>query len=554
MSQELCTGMEKAPQRALLKALGLCDEELDRPLIAVISARSEIVPGNKHLDTITDAVKSGIYAGGCTPVAVAASGIYDGLAMGQGGMRYALPSRELVADSVESLLASYPFDGAVLIANDDSTVAGMLMGAMRANIPSILVSGGPMKSGIHNGKKVGLSSVFEAVSAVKNGSVTLTELTALENTACPGCGSSNGMYTANSLNCDAEALGMALSGNGCALAESSQRIRLAKLTGKAICDLVSESVTPRMIMTKRAFLNALTVDTALGSSTNAVLHLLAIASECNVALDLDTVQTISDKTPTLCRLTPISDHDMEDLAAAGGVAAVMHELAKKNLIDGSAHTVSGRALAEDYEHAHVTDTQVIHKSDDPVSPVGGIAVLKGNLAEQGAVIKRSTADSAMLNFSGKARCFDSEEDAVTAIYDGRIKKGDVVVIRYEGPIGGPGMREMLSPMSALIGTGLDKSVALVTDGRLSGATLGTAVGHVCPEAAADGSKLALVKDNDIIKIDVNGGKISLEVPAKELQARQKKLRPKDYNVSGWLLRYRNLATSADKGAVLKKKF
>ncbi len=553
MSQEFYSSMEKAPQRALLKALGLTDEELKKPIVAIVSAKSEIVPGHMHLDAITDAVKAGVYAGGCTPVVVPAIGVCDGLTMGHGGMRYSLPSRELIADGVETMLIGHAFDGAVFVPNCDKIVPGMLMGAARVNIPSVFVSGGPMESGVYRCKKVSLSTAFEAVGKVKSGKMSLDELTELENCACPGCGSCCGMYTANSINCLCEALGMALPGNGTILAVHSERLRLAKRAGLAICNLVRDAITPRMIMTKRAFTNALTLDMALGASTNTLLHLFAIAAECNVALDYNLVQTISDNTPTLCRLSPSTDVDMEQLHLAGGIMAVLHELAKKNLIDGSAYTVAGCALADNYEHAHVLDAEVIHKIDSPISPVGGIAVLKGNLAEEGAVVKRSAVDKSMLNFSGKAKCFNCEEDAVAAIYSGKIKKGDVMIIRYEGPAGGPGMREMLSPTSALVGMGLDKDVALITDGRFSGATRGAAIGHVCPEAAADG-KIALVKDGDLIKIDINNGRLTLDVPAKELQARQKKLRPKDSNASGWLLRYQNLVTSAANGATLKKKF
>lgn len=545
--------MEKAPQRALLKALGLSDAEINKPLIAIVSAKSEIVPGHMHLDRITDAVKAGVYANGCTPVVVPAIGVCDGLAMGHGGMRYSLPSRELIADSVETMLHAHAFDGAVFVPNCDKIVPGMLMGAARVNIPSVFVSGGPMESGKYKGKKVSFSSVYEGIGAVKKGTMSLDELTALENVACPGCGSCCGMYTANSLNCLCEALGMALPGNGTILATSSERIRLAKRAGEAICNLVRDAVTPRMIMTKRAFTNALALDMALGASTNTVLHLFAVAAECNIALDLDTVQSISNATPTLCKLSPSTDVDMEELGLAGGVSAVLHELAKKNLIDGSAHTVNGTALADCYENARILDENVIHPIDAPLAPVGGIAVLRGNLAEDGAVVKRSAVDKSMMVYSGKAKCFNCEEDAVAAIYGGKIKKGDVVVIRYEGPSGGPGMREMLSPTSALVGMGLDKEVALITDGRFSGATRGAAIGHVSPEAA-EGGKIALVRDGDVIKIDITNGKLSLEVAAKELQARQKKLRPKDSDVSGWLLRYQNLVTSAATGAVLKKKF
>ena len=553
MSQELYTAMEKAPQRALLKALGLSDDEIKKPLIAIVTAKSEIVPGHIHLDRITDAVKAGIYAGGCTPIVVPAIGVCDGLAMGHAGMRYSLPSRELIADSVETMLYAHAFDGAVFVPNCDKVVPGMLMGAARVNIPSIFVSGGPMESCKFNGKKVGFSSVYEGIGAVKKGEMSIDQLTKLENVACPGCGSCCGMYTANSLNCLCEALGIALPGNGTVLATSSERIRLAKRAGEAICNLVRDAVTPRMILTKRAFTNALTLDMALGASTNTVLHLFAIAAECNITLDYTLVQSVSDATPTLCKLAPLTETGMEDLHLAGGVSAVLHELAKKNLIDGSAFSVTGGALADVYAHAHVTDETVIHKIDNPISPVGGIAVLKGNLAENGALVKRSGVDKAMLSYTGKAKCFNCEEEAVNAIYAGKIKKGDVVVIRYEGPVGGPGMREMLATTAALVGMGLDKDVALVTDGRFSGATRGAAIGHVCPEAAEDG-KLALVKDGDIIKIDITGGRLTLDVPAKELQARQKKLRPKDSNATGWLLRYQNLVTPAAGGATLKKKF
>ena len=545
--------MEKAPQRALLKALGLSDEEIAKPIIAIVSAKSEIVPGHMHLDRITDAIKAGIYAGGCTPVVVPSIGVCDGLAMGHAGMRYSLPSRELIADSVETMLYGHAFDGAVFVPNCDKIIPGMLMGAARVNIPSIFVSGGPMESGVFHGKKVGFSTVYEGIGAVKKGDMNMDELTELESCACPGCGSCSGMFSANSLNCLCEALGMALPGNGTILASSSERIRLAKRAGAAICKLVEDAITPRMIMTKRAITNALRLDMALGASTNTVLHLLAIAAECNIAINLDFVQTISDETPTLCKLSPASELDMRDLHLAGGVMAVLHELAKKNLIDGSAHTVAMHALADDYENAHVLDPEVIHKIDNPISPVGGIAVLKGNLAELGAVVKRSAVDKSMMTFTGKAKCFNCEEDAVAAIYSGRIHKGDVIVIRYEGPIGGPGMREMLSPTSALVGMGLDKDVALITDGRFSGATRGAAIGHVSPEAA-EGGKIALVADGDQIKIDIAGGKLNLDVPAKMLDARRKKLKPRDTNVSGWLLRYQNLVTSASNGAVLKKKF
>lgn len=550
MSQELRTSLEKAPQRAMLKALGLDDEEIGKPLIAVVSASSGIVPGNAGLDRITDAVKAGIYANGCTPVVLPAISVCDGLSAGHSGMRYALPSRELVADGVETMLIAHAFDGAVLVPNSDEAVPGMIMGAVRANIPSIIISGGAMTSGAFHGKRVGFDDVYAGVSAVKNGGMSRDDLDELENIACPDFGSGSGMYTTEILNCACEALGIALPGNGAVPAVSSERIRLAKRTGEAACKLVREAVTPRMILTKRAFSNALTLTMALGGSTNAVLHLIAVAAECNITLDLELVREIADSTPTLVE-SFAAEFDMAQFLLAGGVPAVLHELAKKNLVDGSAFTVAGGRLADLYEHAHVKNENTIHRSDSPVSPVGGVAVIKGNLAEAGALVKRSVTD--MTVFSGKAKCFNSEEDAVAAVNSGKIKKGDVIVVRYEGPVGGPGMREMLAVSSALVGAELEKDVLLVTDGRLSDLVKCNAIGHVCPEAAADG-KLALVQDNDIIKLDVSNGRLALDVPAKTLDARRKKLRPRDTDAAGWLLRYQNLVTSAALGAVLKKKF
>ncbi|MCI8596650.1 MAG: dihydroxy-acid dehydratase [Clostridia bacterium] len=558
MSKELSSGIEKAPQRALYKALGLSDEEIAKPIIAVISAKSEIVPGHIHLDSITDAVKAGIYAAGGTPVVVPSIGICDGIAMGHDGMRYSLPSRELIADSVESMLIGHAFDGAVLVPNCDKIVPGMLMGAARVNLPAVLVSGGPMESGVYRGKKVSLSTAFEAVGKVKSGKMSLDELTELENCACPGCGSCCGMYTANSINCLCEALGMALPGNGTVPAVKAERIRLAKKAGETIMKLVENDIRPRMILKKEAFKNALAVDMAIGASTNTVLHLFAIAAECNITLTLDLLQEISDRTPNLCKLSPSTERDMAELGASGGIMAVMNELAtvkdKKGngIIAGDALTVTGKSISHSYSNARITG-DAIQPVSNPISPCGGIAVLKGNIADDGAVVKRSAVSPNMLNFTGKAKCFDSEEDCVHAIMGGKIQKGDVIVIRYEGPKGGPGMREMLSPTSALCGMGLDEDVALITDGRFSGATRGAAIGHVCPEAAA-GGKIALVKDGDKISINIPEGKLNLEINAKEMAARLKKYRPKDDEPSGWLLRYKYLVTSAAQGAVLKKKF
>ncbi|MDR2201234.1 MAG: dihydroxy-acid dehydratase [Clostridiales bacterium] len=554
MSKDLSQNLQKAPQRALLKALGLSDEEIAKPLIAVISAKSEIVPGHMHLDTLTDAVKSAVYANGGTPVAVPSIGICDGIAMGHAGMRYSLPSRELIADGVESMLLGHAFDGAVLVPNCDKIIPGMLMGAGRVNIPAVMVSGGPMLSGFYNGRKISFSSVYEGLGAVQSGKMTLKDLSEIESRACPGCGSCCGMYTANSLNCLAEALGMALPGNGTVPAVASERLRLAKKAGAAVMNLVANDITPRMIMTKAAFMNALAVDMAIGASSNTVLHLFAIADECGVKLDLNTVQRISDGTPNLCKLSPASHYDMEDLGRAGGISAILNELNKiDGLISGNALTVANAPLSQNFEDAEILNGEVIHTVASPLAPYGGLAVLRGNICEDGAIVKRSAVAAEAMTFVGKAKVFDCEEDAVNAISSGGIKKGDAVVIRYEGPVGGPGMREMLAPTAALAGMGLDKDVALITDGRFSGATRGLAIGHVCPEAAA-GGKIALIKDGDKIEIDISKGKLNLDVNAKEMGIRAKKLKPKDSNPGGWLLRYANLVTGANTGAVMKKKF
>ncbi|HIW03627.1 MAG TPA: dihydroxy-acid dehydratase [Firmicutes bacterium] len=553
MGKNLTQGIDKAPQRSLYKALGMTDEELGKPLIAVISAKSDIVPGHMHLDRIADAVKAGVYAAGGTPFVIPSIGVCDGIAMGHAGMKYSLPSRELIADSVESMLIGHAFDGVVLIPNCDKIVPGMVMGAARVNIPTVLVSGGPMESGVYKGHKVSLSAMFEAVGATQAGKMTRDELSCLEDCACPGCGSCCGMYTANSMNCLMETLGIALPGNGTILATSSARIRLAKEAGKAIMKAVADDVTPRMILTKRAFLNAIACDNAIGASTNSVLHLIAIASECGIELDYDMFRKAAECTPNLCKLSPASEYDMDALGKAGGIMAVLKELARKNLIDGGAMTINGKTLAENFRAADITDPAVIHTCDEPLSPIGGLAFLKGNIAEGGAVVKRSAVRKEMLKFTGIAKCYNSEEDAVRAIMGGEIKPGNVVVIRYEGPKGGPGMREMLSPTSALVGMGLDASVALITDGRFSGATRGAAIGHVAPEAAA-GGKIGIICDGDKIKIDIPAGKLDLDVPAKEIAARLKKFKPKEVNPTGYMLRYSYLVTDAPHGAVMKKKF
>ncbi len=553
MGKNLTQALDKAPQRSLYKALGMSDEELSKPLIAVISAKSEIVPGHLHLDRITDAVKAGVYAAGGTPFVIPSIGVCDGIAMGHAGMKYSLPSRELIADSVESMLIGHAFDGAVLVPNCDKIVPGMLMGAIRVNIPTVVVSGGPMESGVVNGKKASLSTMFEAVGAVGAGKMSLSELKEMENKCCPGCGSCCGMYTANSMNCLLEALGIALPGNGTVLATSADRIRLAKQAGKVVMQAVADDITPKMILTKEAFLNAIACDNAIGASTNSVLHLLAIANECGIELTYDMFAKASDVTPNLCKLSPATEYDMDALGKAGGIMAVLNQLASKNLINGNVRTISGKTLAEEYEGAEIKDPQIIHTADAPISKTGGLAFLKGNIAENGAVVKRSAVCAAMQTFTGTAKCYNSEEEAVAAIMGGKIKPGNVVVIRYEGPKGGPGMREMLSPTSALVGMGLDSSVALITDGRFSGATRGAAIGHVAPEAA-EGGKIAIIQDGDKIKIDIPKGKLELEVPAKEINNRLKKLKIKDSNPTGYLLRYSHLVTSADKGAVMTKKF
>jgi len=550
MSKELLQGIDKAPQRSLYKALGLSDDELNKPLIAVVSAFSEAVPGHAHLDKIADAVKTGVLMAGGVPIVIPSIGMCDGIAMGHAGMRYSLPSRELIADSVEAMLIGHAFDGAVFIPNCDKIVPGMLMGAARVNIPSVFVSGGAMLSGYHKGKKIGLSNVFEAIGAVKAGKIGNSELTDIENCACPGCGSCCGMYTANSMNCICEALGIALPGNGTIPAVSADRRRLAKKAGAAIMKLVADAVTPRRILTKTAFNNAFTLDMAIGASTNSILHLLALAHECNVNVNYATITAASNKTPTLCKLSPASSQDMEDLNRAGGVMAILNELASLELIDGTALTVTNAPLSESYKDAEITNHEVIKSKDSPYSPTGGIKVLTGNIAEEGSVVKASGIDPSIKSFAGKAKVFDSEEDASLAISGGKIVKGDVVVIRYEGPKGGPGMREMLGPTAALTGMGLGKDVALITDGRFSGATRGIAVGHICPEAAA-GGKIAYINNGDKITIDLTKGSINVDVNAKDLAARMKKQKLKDISCSGYLLRYSKAVTNASKGAVLK---
>lgn len=550
-SDAVKTGIERAPHRSLFKALGLTDEELKCPLIGVVSAKSEIVPGHMHLDRIAEAVKAGIRMAGGTPFEFPAIGICDGISMGHIGMHYSLPSRELIADSIESMALAHGFDGLVLIPNCDKIVPGMLMAAARLNIPTIVISGGPMMAGRTKKKGISLTDMFEAVGAVKAGKLGEKDLCDLENSSCPSCGSCSGMFTANSMNCLTEALGIALPGNGTIPAIYSERLRLAKLTGMKIIELVEKNVKPRDIITPGSLKNALTVDMALGCSTNSILHLPAIAYEAGISFDLDMANEISERTPNLCRLAPAGGHFVEDLHAAGGVYAVMKELSRAGLLDERCLTVTGKTLGGNLINAANTDPDVIRPIDNPYSKTGGIAVLRGNLAPGGGVVKRSAVAEEMLVHEGPARVFDSENDAIKAILAGCINKGEVVVIRYEGPKGGPGMREMLMPTSALAGMGLDADVALITDGRFSGATRGACIGHVSPEAA-EGGTIALVQDGDIIAIDMINGTLTLKVPDSELENRRKNwVCPPPKISTGYLARYVKFVTSASEGAVLK---
>lgn len=550
-SDRVLKGDACAPQRSLFYALGLTEEELNRPLIGVISAYSEIVPGHLHLDKISEAVKAGIRMAGGTPIMVPSIGVCDGIAMGHIGMKYSLASRELIADSVETMANAHGFDGLVLVPNCDKIVPGMLMGALRVNLPTVVMSGGAMLPGNDKGKDMSLSTMFEAVGAKKAGLIDQEELTYIEQNACPGCGSCSGMFTANSMNCLCEVLGIALPGNGTIPAVYSARTQLAKKAGMAIMDMVKKDIKPRDIINEQALRNGLACDMALGCSSNTVLHLLAIAKEAHVDIDLNVINEVSQKTPNLCKLAPAGPDHIVDLYRAGGVQAVMKELQKKQLIDDSLMTVTGKTIKENLAKAVNLDHKIIKDIDTPNSPTGGIAVLFGNIAPKGCVVKRSAVDPSMLVHTGRARVFDSEEDAIDAIYQGKIVKGDVVVIRYEGPKGGPGMREMLNPTSALAGMKLDKEVALITDGRFSGATRGAAIGHVSPEAAAHGP-IAIIQEGDTISIDINAGKINLMIDEAEIQKRMDAwVKPEAKIKEGWLYRYARLVTSADEGAVLK---
>lgn len=552
MNNIFSNGTDMSSQRSLLRALGWTDEEIAKPLVGIICAQSEIIPGHMHLDEIAKAASEGVIAAGGKPVIVPSIGVCDGIAMGHSGMRYSLPSREIIADSAEILIRAHGFQAAVFIGNCDKIIPGMLMAAARVNIPSVFVSGGPMLAGHVRGRKTSLSTMFEEVGAYNAGRIDDKTLKDFECNACPTCGSCSGMFTANSLNCLCEALGMALPGNGTIPAVYSQRLALAKKTGAAVMNLLKNNIRPSDIMTAAAFKNAETVDMAIGASTNTVLHLLAIAGEAGVDnVSIDIMNEISERTPNLCRLAPAGDHYIEELNEAGGISAVMKELYDNGLLDGEVMTVGGIALKEVIKDAVNLDKEVIRPVSDPYSAQGGLTILKGNLASEGSVVKKSAVDPKMYRHSGPAKCFDSEEEAMIAISSGKIVKGDVVVIRYEGPKGGPGMREMLTPTSAIVGAGLGADVALITDGRFSGATRGAAIGHVCPEAAA-GGVIGIVRDGDVIDIDIPGCEINLRVPQEEIQSRLKNFTPKLRETDGYLSRYRQSVTSASKGAVWKK--
>lgn len=550
-SDNITAGAARMPNRSLLRACGLTEEEMSRPLIGVVSAYSEIIPGHINLDKIADAVKTGVSMAGGTPVVVPAIGVCDGIAMGHIGMKYSLPSRELIADSVETLAQAHQMDALVLIPNCDKIVPGMLMAAARLNIPSILISGGPMLAGRFDGEEISLSKTFETVGAYKAGLVTEEQLLECETGSCPGCGSCSGMYTANSMNCLSEAIGMALPGNGTIPAVHAARIHLAKHAGMKIMELLEKDIKPRDILTEKAFRNALTCEMALGCSTNTVLHLLAIAREAGVEVDLHLLNELSAKVPNLCHLAPAGPHHIEELDRAGGIPAVMQELTQRNLLDLSLITATGKTVGENLTGVINRNPEVVRPIDHPYSETGGIAVLWGNLAEHGCVVKRSAVAPEMMVHSGPARVFDSEDTAIAAIYGGEIHKGDVVIIRYEGPKGGPGMREMLNPTSALAGMKLDKDVALITDGRFSGASRGASIGHVSPEAAAGGN-IALVQEGDCIEIDIPNSRVHLAVSDAELASRRAAfVLPEPKIKTGWLGRYARLVSSADQGAIMQ---
>ena len=553
IKDEIVKGAHNASHRSLYHALGLTAEELDRPLIGVVSSYNEIVPGHMNLDKITEAVKMGVAMAGGTPIMFPAIAVCDGIAMGHRGMKYSLVTRDLIADSTEAMVLAHGFDGLVMIPNCDKNVPGLLMAASRLNIPTVFVSGGPMLAGRVDGHKTSLSGMFEAVGSFMAGKISEEKLLEYECKTCPTCGSCSGMYTANSMNCLCEAIGMALPGNGTIPAVYSSRLELAKHAGMTVVDLVKKDIKPLDIMTEKAFYNALAADMAVGCSTNTMLHLPAIANECGIKLDLDMANGISEKTPNICHLAPAGHTYMEDLNEAGGIPVVLKELESGGLINTDCMTVTGKTLKENLEKVQRTDGSVIRPLSNPFSKTGGIAVLKGNLAKDGCVVKRSAVAEEMLVHRGKARVFNSEEEAIKVIYDGGINPGDVVVIRYEGPAGGPGMREMLSPTSAIAGMGLDKTVALITDGRFSGATRGASIGHISPEAA-NGGLIAYVHEGDTINIDIPNNSITLEVSEEEIESRKKtdKILKKE-NLTGYLKRYAKAVSSADKGAIINER-
>lgn len=544
-------GVERAPHRSLFKAMGYTDEELSRPLIAIANSANEIIPGHIHLDTIVAAVKAGIRIAGGTPIEFGVIGVCDGIAMGHEGMKYSLASRELIADSIESMVVAHAFDGVVFVPNCDKIVPGMLMAAGRLNLPSIVISGGPMLAGNYNGSRVDLNSMFEGVGAVSAGKITEAELRELEEVSCPGCGSCSGMFTANTMNCLTEVLGMGLPGNGTIPAVDARRVRLAKAAGMKILELIRSDVRPRTVMTEKAFANAFTVDMAIGGSTNTVLHLPAIAHELGITLDLEWINDISKKTPHLAYLRPGGFHHIQDLDEAGGIPAVMSVLNEQGLIHTELPTVTGKTVGENIAAVKVKRADVIHSLETAYHEQGGLAILWGNLAPAGCVVKQSAVAPEMMRHEGPARVFDSEDEAIKAILSGKISSGDIIVIRYEGPKGGPGMREMLSPTSAIAGMGLDKEVALLTDGRFSGASRGASIGHISPEAM-EGGPIALIQEGDRIKIDIPGKRVDLLVSEEELSRRQAAWRQPEPRIkTGYLSRYSKLVTSANTGAVLK---
>lgn len=550
-SDAIKLGPGKAAQRSLLKALGLTEEEIERPIIGIVSAQNEIIPGHMNLDKITEAVKKGVMVAGGTPIVIPAIGVCDGIAMGHEGMKYSLVTRELIADSIECMAKAHAFDALVLIPNCDKIVPGMVMASLRVNVPAVVVSGGPMLPGKHKGNPISLTTMFEAVGSYENGTMKKDELDELENCACPTCGSCSGMFTANSMNCLCEVLGLALPGNGTIPAVYSERLRLAKKAGMAVMDMLKKNIRPRDIVNEKSIMNALRADMALGCSTNSVLHITAIANEAKVDMNLDIINDLSSKTPDLCKLAPASNVHIDRLYEAGGIPAVLNELSKRVDLNLDCMTVTGKTVGENIKNARVSDYDVIRPIDNPHSETGGIAILRGNLAPDGAVVKRAAVLPEMLVHEGPARVFNSEEEANEAIFAKKIKAGDVVVIRYEGPKGGPGMREMLQATAAIAGMGLDDSVALITDGRFSGATRGASIGHVSPEAAS-GGVIGLLEDGDIISIDINNAKLEVKLSDEELAERRKNFKPLEPKVKeGYLARYAKLVSSASEGAILK---